>query len=212
MISRRTRLRWAMAVLVAPVLVVSCKSKEQPAPPPATPVAPPTTVPPTTLPPPTTMATPPPVWRTTRWGMTKAEVLAALPGEAQRLPKPADFAQPQPGASLTGGSSDITIPAYEADGTTFRVLFGFEEEKLTRVHMSAVKPGEATCGDVEKRLTDQQAPPAQRNRTGTSLKGDEIIWTRPDQTIVLTCAGIRNLGFQSVTLDHLAPAKGVARN
>ena len=30
-----------------------------------------------------------------------------------------DFGQPRP------GPSDIGIPAYEADGSTFRVLFGF---------------------------------------------------------------------------------------
>jgi hypothetical protein len=197
--------------LLVPLALSSCGKKEPPAPV-ATPEPPPTAAPTTTLPPPTTMATPPPVWREARWGMTRVEVLAAFPGEAQRLAKVADFAQPQPGSSVTAGSSDVTIPAYEADGAKFRVLFGFDADALNRVHLFALKPGEATCGDVEKRLTEQYAKPAQRDRTGTSLRGDEITWKRPDQTVILGCSGVPNLGFQSVTLDHMAPSTGVAKN
>jgi hypothetical protein len=207
MTTSRTRRRCALAILALPILAVSCKSKEQPAPPAGTPQPPVTTAPVTTLPPPTTVATPPTVWRTARWGMTKAEVLAAFPAEAQRLPKPVEFVQPQPGSSVPAGSGDLTISAYEADGTTFRVLFGFEADALNRVHLSALKPGEATCGDVEKRLTEQHSAPPQRSRTGTSLRGDEMTWKRPDQTIILTCAGVPNLGFQSVSLDHIAPGR-----
>jgi hypothetical protein len=210
MTTSRTCRRCALVILVVPLALASCGKKEQPAP--VVTPAPPSAAPTTTLPPPTTMATPPPVWRGARWGMTKAEVLAAFPGEAQRLPRPADFAQPQPGSSVTAGSSDLTIPAYEADGTKFRVLFGFEADGLNRVHLSAVKPGEATCGDVEKRLTEQHSKPSQRDRTGTSLRGEEITWKRPDQTIVLGCAGVPNLGFQSVTLDHMAPSRDAAKN
>jgi len=212
MISSRTRRRFALGSLVVPVLFVSCGKKEQPAPPVVTQEAPPTAAPTTTLPPPTAVPTPPPVWRTSHWGMTREEVLAAFPGEAQRLDKTAEFAQPQPGSSLLAGSSDVTIPAYEADGARFRVLFGFEADTLNRVHLSALKPVATTCGDVEKALTAKHAAPLQRSRTGTSLRGDEITWNRPDQTIVLACAGIPNLGFQTVTLDYMAPSKDVAKN
>jgi hypothetical protein len=198
--------RFALAGLLLPVALASCGKKEPPASPapgPTTPSAATTT----TLPPPTTVPTPPPVWRTTRWGMTRDEVLAALPGEAQRLSPPAPFAQPQPGSSLPAGSSDLAIPAYEAEGTKFRVLFGFAADALDRVHLSAIKPGAATCGDLEKALTEKHSAPSQRGNTGTSLKGEEITWRRPDQTIILGCAGIANLGFQKVTLDYLAPAR-----
>ena len=211
MVISRTRRRRALAVLAVPICVVSCKSKEPPAPQATAPPAV-TAAPTTTLPPPTTVPTPPPVWRAARWGMTKNEVLAAFPGEAQRLPRPADFAQPQPGSSVPAGSSDVAIPVYEADGTKFRVLFGFEGDALDRVHLGALKPAEATCGDIEKRLTEQHSKPSERGRTGTSLRGDEITWKRPDQTVVLACAGVPNLGFQTVTLDYMAPSKDVAKN
>ena len=147
----------------------------------------------------TTMPAPPPVWRTVRWGMTKDEVLAALPGEAQRLAKPAEF------GPATPGSSDVTLPAYEADGIKFRVLFGFESNALNRIHLSAMKPGDAACSDLEKLLTEKYSAPAARNDTGTSLRGEEVVWKRTDQTITLACAGVASLGFHSVTLIYTPP-------
>ena len=207
----RTR-RWGLAVAVpALALAAACKAKEQPV---AQATPPPTTVAPTTttLPPPTTIATPPPVWRAARWGMTKKEVLAAFPGEAEQLATAASFAQPQPGSSLVAGSSDVGITNYETEGTKFRVLFGFEADALNRIHLSAAKAGAATCEDLEKTLTAQHAKPAQREKTGGSLRGDEITWKLPDQTITLSCAGVRSLGFQTVSLDFLAPASSVAKN
>jgi hypothetical protein len=204
---KRTRIR--IALVAIPVLLISCSKQEQPAPV-AQPPTPTTTVPTatTTLAPatPTPVPTPPPFWRTARWGMTKAEVLAAFPKEAQRLAKPAAFAQPQPGSSLTSGASDIAIPSYEADGATFRVLFGFASDGLDRVHLNVPKAVAATCSDLEKALTGRHAAPSKRERTGGSLKGDEISWTLPDQTIVLSCAGVQSLGFLAVTLDYLPPA------
>ncbi len=142
--------------------------------------------------------------------MTRDEVLAAFPGQAQRLAQPAAFVQPQPGSSLTAGTSDVAIPAYEADGVSFRVLFGFESKALNRVHLSALKPGASTCEDLEKALTDRHAKPA-RAKTGSSLQGEEFSWKLPDQTIVLSCAGVPSLGFQTVTLDYMAPATEPAR-
>jgi hypothetical protein len=138
--------------------------------------------------------------------MTRAEVLAAFPGEAQRLATPAAFAQPQPGSSTPAGSSDLAIPAYEFEGTKVRVLFGFEADALNRIHLSAARASETTCVDLEQRLTAEHSAPAQRGATGGSLKGEEIVWRRPDQTIVLSCAGVARLGFQTVSLDYLRPA------
>ena len=93
-----------------------------------------------------------------------------------------------------------------------RVLFGFDGDALNRVHLAAAKAGAATCEDVEKGMTAQHGKAAQRERTGGSLKGDEITWKLPDQTIVLSCAGVASLGFQTVTLDFLEPATAVAKN
>lgn len=147
----------------------------------------------------TTTTLPPPVWRTVRWGMTKDEVVAALPGEAQRLPREMPFGPETPGAT------DIAIPSYDADGLTYRALFGFEATGLSRIHLSVLKAGSSTCGDIEERLTKANGAPAARNPTGTSLRGEEIVWKRPDQTITLACSGVASLGFNSVTLIHTPP-------
>ncbi len=200
------RTRTLALAVVVPVLSASCTKKAEP-PPPSTTVA--TSLPPTTTtlaPTPTPEPTPPPVWREARWGMTPAEVLAAFKGEAKKLPGRERFAEPQHGSSLRAGTSDVGIPGYAADGATFKVLFGFEKDGLDRIHLSAQKPGADTCATVEAALTARAGGPPERRPTGSSLRGEEITWKRPDQTIVLSCAGVASLGFLTVSLDHLPPA------
>ncbi len=211
MLSTRASHRLAFIVAFAPVLLASCAKKEErkPVVQEAAPTAAPST--PTPAPPPTPTPTPPPVWRTARWGMTRSELLAAFPREAQKLDRSADFAKPQPGSTLAAGSSDIAIPTYKADDATFRVLFGFESNRLNRIHLTAVRPGLDTCGELEKALSERNSVPPQRQRTGSSLKGEEITWTLPDQTIVLGCGGVASLGFVTVSLDYLAPAPAPTR-
>ena len=194
----RTRPGLALGGLAVLGFLAGCGSREQGAPETGAQQAPPSTAPAATTT--TTVPLPPPVWRTVRWGMTKDQVLAAFPGEAQRLATPLDFGPPTP------GSSDIAIPAYEGEGAKFRVLFGFESNALNRIHLSAVSPGDSTCGDVEKVVTEKHAAPAVRNNTGTSLRGEETVWKRPDQTITLACAGVPSLGFRSVTLIYTPPS------
>ena len=197
MTNSRTRPCLALGSLAVLTVLAGCGTREQASPQAGPQHASPSAAPPTTTT--TTVPAPPPVWRTARWGMTKDEVLAAFPGEAQRLAKPADFGPSRP------GSSDVAIPAYEADGVKFRVLFGFESNALNRIHLAAVKPGDATCSDLEKLLTEKHSAPATRNDTGTSLRGEEFVWKRPDQTITLACAGVASLGFRSVTLIYTPP-------
>lgn len=183
-----------LCVAVA-VLALGCGTKEPPAPQAApSPVA--TAAPVVTT---TTTTMPPPVWRTLRWGMTRDEVLAALPGEAQRLGTPAAYGPEVP------GSTDVAIPSYEAEGVTARALFGFEAAGLSRIHLSTMKPGDSTCGDLEQKLTEKFGAPGARNATGTSLRGEEMVWKRPDQTITLACSGVSSLGFHSVSLMYTPP-------
>ena len=191
------RRRLALGSLVVLAGLVACRAKEQAAPEvskqEASPSAAPTTIPPTTLP------SPPPVWRAARWGMTKAELLAAFPGEAQRLEQPADF------GPKGAGSTDVAIPAYEIGGTKFRVLFGFDGDALTRIHLSAAKAGDATCGDLEKLLTQEHSAPSDRSTTQTNLRREQLVWKRPDQTITLVCSEVVSLGYRTVTLEYTAP-------
>jgi hypothetical protein len=91
------------------------------------------------------------------------------------------------------------------EGVKFRVSFGFEADRLNRIHLSAGKADVDTCGLIEKALTDKHGPPAQKESTGTSLRGAQTTWKLADQTIVLACAGKPALGFQSVTVDYLTP-------
>jgi hypothetical protein len=196
----RTRRGLACASLVVPAFLAACGTKEQAPPPVTVQQAPPSTVPATTTTT-TTVPSPPPVWRSAHWGMTKDEVLAAFPGEAQRLPQPADFGRPGE------GSTDVAIPASEIDGMKFRVLFGFESDALNRVHLSAIKPADTTCGDLEKLLTEKHSAPSDRSRTQTTLRGEQIVWKRPEQTITLACTEAPGLGYRSVMLDYTAPGK-----
>jgi hypothetical protein len=202
----------ALAVAV-PVLLASCTKKTEP--PPAVAQATPTVAPTTTttttlLSTPTPVPTPPPVWREARWGMTPAEVLAAFRGEAQKLPRPDRFAEPQHGASLAAGASDVAIPSYVADGSTFKVLFGFDKNALDRIHLAAHKPVAGTCSYLQGVLSERLAATPERKPTGSSLRGEEITWRRPDQTVVLSCAGVASLGFLSVSLDFLSPVAAAA--
>jgi hypothetical protein len=196
MVTGRSRGGLALAIVAVVGVLAGCGTKEQ-ASQPAPQQAPPAAAPPTTT---TTLPAPPTIWRGARWGMSRDEVLAAFPGEAQRLARPADFGPPTP------GSTDIAIPADGTDGKTFRVLFGFESNALNRIHLAAVRPQDATCGEVERLVTEKHAAPAARNNTGTSLRGEEIVWKRPDQTITLWCAGVPSLGFRSVTLVYTPPS------
>ena len=195
MMNRHTRRDARLALAAITAALAACGPREQaasPPPPPTTVAAAPTSTTTTT----TTMPAPPPAWRTARWGMKKAELLAAFPGEAQKLATPVDFGQPRP------GPSDIGIPAYEADGSTFRVLFGFGTEGLGRIQMTALKPSAAACEDIEKRLTDENGKPSARGETGGSLPGQEIVWTTPVARIALACAEKLALNFRTVSLDY----------
>ncbi len=197
MTAASTGRRVALGVLVVSAALPACRSKEQ-APPPVTTQAPaPTAAPVTTTT--TTIPSPPPVWGAAHWGMTKAQVLAAFPGQAQPLVPPVQFGPQVPGAS------DVAIADYDMGGHKFRVLFGFESDALNRVYLSAIKAGEGTCGDVEKLLTDKNGAPSDRSTTQTNVRLEQIVWKRPEQTITLGCSEMPGLGYRSVTLDHVAP-------
>lgn len=186
-----------LGVLVLPAALAACRSKEQ-APPVTTQTPAPTAAPVSTTTT-TTIPSPPPVWGAAHWGMTKAQVLAAFPGQAQQLAQPVQFGPQVP------GSSDVAIATYDMAGHAFRVLFGFEADALNRVYLSALKAAEGTCGDLEKLLTDKNGAPSDRSTTQTNVRLEQIVWKRPEQTITLGCSEMPGLGYRSVTLDHAAP-------
>ena len=187
------------AILLLPLLAAGCGSREpapgaQPSEAPATTLAPVATT--TTT---TTTTLPPPVWRTVRWGMSREEVLAALPGEARRLSTPENYGQPTPGAT------DIAIPDMTMGAIRYRALFGFGDGKLDRIHLVVPKAAYETCGDVERELTERHGKPAARGTIATSLRGESMTWNLPDHTLVLACTSKPSLGFHSVTIDRTPP-------
>ena len=144
----------------------------------------------------TTLPPPPLVWGKARSGMTPEDVLAAFAGEAQAAEPAIAFQAP------AAGAAPVVIASHEADGARFRVLFGFEGGRLSRIQLSAPKAGEATCYDAETRLTGEHGEPSARRETRTHLVTKETVWTLPAQTITLVCADKPALGFRTVTLDH----------
>jgi hypothetical protein len=189
---RRTPGAWS-GVIAAAALAACRGSEPARAPQAEAPAATTTTTSTTTT---TTLPPPPPVWGAARWGMTPEELLAAFAGQAQAAEPPVAFQAPATGAA------PVMIASHEADGARFRVLFGFQGGRLSRIQLSAPKAGEATCYDVETRLTGEHGEPSSRRETTTHLQTKETAWTLPAQTITLVCADKPSLGFRTVTLDH----------
>ena len=187
------------AVLLLPLLAAGCGTREPAPAPQASAAAPAATLAPAATTTTTTTTLPPPVWRTVRWGMTREEVLAALPGEARRLPKAENFGQPTPGAT------DVAIPELTMGEIRYRALFGFGGGTLDRIHLVVPRAAAGTCGDVERELTARHGAPAAREAIATSLRGESVTWNLPDQTLVLACTEQRSLGFHSVTIDRVPP-------
>ena len=201
--TRRLRHAAVLAPAVAAVLAACRGADRTPAPQADQPATAATTTTTTTTT--TTMPSPPPVWRAARWGMTPVELLAVFPGEAQRPAQPATFVQGEPGAA------EVAIPAWEADGTRFRVLFGFAGGGLGRLQLAAAKAQAETCYDVEKRLSEEHGAPSSQREATTSVQTKEVVWSQPAQTITLTCVDKPSLGFRTVSLDYAAVSAGTAR-
>jgi hypothetical protein len=79
-----------------------------------------------------------PGWTKTTWGMTKAEVQAAL-GDDVKIPSEevlAKYAQGKPGTMLW-------IPFYKLPGGSFRALLWFRDDRLSGVTLAAHATGDA---------------------------------------------------------------------
>ena len=189
-----------LAAAVFPLLAAACTREPAPAPQASAPAG--TLAPAATTTTTTTTTLPPPVWRTVRWGMSRDEVLAALP-EARRLGAPENFGQPTP------GMTDVAIQEMAEGEKRYRALFGFGAGGLDRIHLVASKPTYDTCGEIERELTAAHGAPAGRRDIVASVPGQAVSWALPAQTITLACTEKPSLGFRAVTIDRTPPAAPV---
>lgn len=67
-------------------------------------------------------------WKTARWGMAPAEVVAAFPGEARRPENPDRY---------DDGPVLVEIPSLEIGEASYVVHFVFTEEKLSKIRVKA---------------------------------------------------------------------------
>lgn len=94
-------------------------------------------------------------WRTTRWGMSEDEVLAALPGEAARLEKKIELAD--------GNVVSLGIDEHRLLSYAFQVRFVFGAGKLALVSLRSLQSTNAPAevfAAIEKHLTETLGAPA----------------------------------------------------
>lgn len=114
-------------------------------------------------------------WETTRWGMSEAQVIAALRGSARALPP--NERRPIPGARIeyrVGGT-------FTAGTLRLRVAFAFDGRSGGLVCVSA-QADESQGPALRARLERQFGAATERGRDPPSGPGIETLgWVRPDE-------------------------------
>jgi hypothetical protein len=133
-----------------------------------------------------TVAPAPGGWRSARFGMTPAEVVAALPGEATRLSPPVTLAD--------GNTVDVGIDGYRFEGLSFDVRFVFAGGKLALV---SLRTPPKTYVDVTSyaRLRDtlvkQWGPPLEDTKDDSFIDMRQTRWNRgPDRADLKYIPGV----------------------
>ncbi|GGJ03910.1 hypothetical protein [Neoroseomonas lacus] len=114
-------------------------------------------------------------WENTRWGMSEAQVIAALRGSVRALP-PADR-RPIPGARI-----EYRVGGEFRSGTlNLRVAFAFDGRSGGLVCVSA-QADEIQGPTLRARLERQFGAPQERGQDPPTGGGIETLgWTRPDE-------------------------------
>lgn len=134
-----------------------------------------------------------PGWRETRWGMTEDEVLAAMKGEANRVPTPRERA---------GRVEALEIPQYAIGPYRFKVTFNFTEGKLVGVILTGDKDSPVSYPGVKDMVVAKYGAPASESPTAI---GRHAQWNFPSTRIAL--AEIRAPGLTIISLSYSPPAK-----
>lgn len=131
-------------------------------------------------------------WENTRWGMSQAQVIAALRGSVRTLPP--EERRPIPGARI-----EYRVGGTFTSGTLrLRVAFAFDGRSGGLVCVSA-QADENQGPALRARLERQFGPPTERGRDPPSGPGIETLgWTRPDEIDLQIAPG------RPVTLLHCA--------
>jgi hypothetical protein len=114
-------------------------------------------------------------WENTRWGMSEAQVIAALRGSVRALP--ANERRPIPGARI-----EYRVGGTFTSGTLrMRVAFAFDGRNGGLVCVSA-QADEQHAPALRARLERAFGPPTERGRDPPTGPGIETLgWTRPDE-------------------------------
>jgi hypothetical protein len=123
---------------------------------------------------------PPHDWPTLRWGMTEAEVLAALPGQAQRLEPPERLAD--------GRVVSVGFEPQAVEGVPFRVRFVFEAGRLVILSLKSLPGRPADGADYDRlraRFTERLHDAGTERRDATATDYRHARWDLPGEHLDL---------------------------
>lgn len=139
-------------------------------------------------------------WTAARWGMSPAEVRAAVPDSATLTGPPAD-------RTIDGKLSTLGVPAVQIGALTWSAYFFFEQDKLTRVELT---PADRSLIDTrqfratESLLAAKYGRPFDRTAEGHSV----VQWTFPATLITLTHTDYRpRVQLQTLWLTYAQPTR-----
>jgi len=133
-------------------------------------------------------------WQGARWGMTEAEVLAAVP-RAQRN------AGPDAQKAIHGALAMVVVPEIDVVDVRMQVLFWFAGGKLRRVLLAPQRREDRTADDycrIERALVQRYGRPW-RN-TGSQLRASQ--WTFASTIVTLELAELRAVGLRFLSLEY----------
>jgi len=131
-------------------------------------------------------------WTAAKWGMTDAQILAALPGQAVRLDPPEKL-----------NRSSVHIPELDVAGTKFHVYFTPDKDGLLSSVLfspigSPAQGLDAVFQELQNLLVDKYGRPWKTDEQGNS----EIQWSFPTTVITLSRIKVSGFGTQFVHLQY----------
>ncbi len=132
-------------------------------------------------------------WTNARWGMTEAEILQALPGQAVRL----EGIIPIKERTFNGVVARIGVPRLDLGKHTFRIFF-ICDPALRRVMMQADEASPEAFIGIEALLVQRYGYPWVRSRRERM----QSLWSFATTAITLRYVDLRAVAFRSLWLTY----------